>query len=187
VRAIFLSVLAALVLLACFLAVDQAAAHHQSDAPTKLRVIERVYPDLHKRELAREGTSWNRLRRMAWSRWRATHPAAERDHELERLAAIGAPWSNRALARLFFGESYWCAAEIIEGETAGTWDHTIWNYAGSGAYGLGQALPRSKMLAYGADAYTNPLTQLVWFEAYAQARYGSVCGASAHWNPVGSW
>jgi hypothetical protein len=97
------------------------------------------------------------------------------------------PAGNRRLARAFFGNDYNAAAEIIDGETAGTWDHTIWNYEGSGAYGLGQALPRSKMLAYGADAYTNPLTQLVWFKAYSEARYGSVQGAAAHWTPNGSW
>ena len=97
------------------------------------------------------------------------------------------PAGNRRLARSFFGDDYGAAAEIIHGETAGTWDHTIWNYEGSGAYGLGQARPRSKMLAYGADAYTNPLTQLVWFKAYAEARYGSVQGAAAHWTPNRSW
>jgi hypothetical protein len=97
------------------------------------------------------------------------------------------PEGNKNLARAFFGTSFSCAAEIINGETAGTWDHRIWNYDGSGAYGLGQALPRSKMLAYGKDAYTNPLTQMIWFEAYAKERYGSVCGASAHWTPSRSW
>jgi hypothetical protein len=97
------------------------------------------------------------------------------------------PAGNKRLAVAFFGNEYPCAAEIINGETAETWDHTIWNYEGSGAYGLGQARPRSKMLAYGADAYTNPMTQLVWFEAYAKARYGSVCGAAAHWTPNRSW
>jgi hypothetical protein len=97
------------------------------------------------------------------------------------------PAGNKRLARAFFGNDYNAAAEIINGETAGTWDHTIWNYEGSGAYGLGQARPRSKMLAYGADAYTNPLTQMVWFKAYAEARYNSVQGAAAHWTPNRSW
>lgn len=113
--------------------------------------------------------------------------------ENRRLSAIAAdvinpsPAGNRRLARAYFGDEYPCAAEIIDGETAGTWDHTIWNRQGSGAYGLGQARPRSKMLAYGADAYTNPLTQLEWFRGYARARYGSVCGAAAHWTPAVSW
>jgi hypothetical protein len=116
--------------------------------------------------------------------------------ELRRLRLYAAPIlrptpaGNRLLAQRYFGDEYPCAAEIIEGETAGTWDHTIWNYEGSGAYGLGQARPRDKMLPYSyADlhAYTNPMPQLVWFKAYAEQRYGSVCGAAAHWTPRGSW
>lgn len=110
------------------------------------------------------------------------------------------PEGNRRLARAYFGDSYECAAEIINGETAGTWEEQIaytppgqpwrigtqWFDTGL-AYGLGQARPASKMLKYGADAATNPLTQLIWFEAYAKERYGSVCGASAHWTPARSW
>lgn len=105
------------------------------------------------------------------------------------------PAGNRALARAYFGDEYPCAAEIINGETGGTWRHDIaygFRYGehliSSGlAYGLGQARPGTKMLRYGKDAASNPLTQMVWFRAYAEARYGSVCGASAHWTPAVSW
>lgn len=95
------------------------------------------------------------------------------------------PAGNRELASAYFGWEYPCAAEIIDGESG--WQHLVWNHQGSGAYGLGQARPRSKMLAYGSDAYVNPLTQLRWFRGYAVARYGSVCDAAAHWTPGGSW
>lgn len=47
-----------------------------------------------------------------------------------------------------------------------------WNTAGSGAYGICQALPAAKMSQAGADWATNPVTQLKWCHAYAQA-YGS--------------
>jgi hypothetical protein len=112
---------------------------------------------------------------------------------LKRIAAPilrPTPTGNRKLAQAYFGASFSCADEIITGETAGTWDHTIWNYEGSGAFGLGQAMPRDKMLPYayaGLHPYDNPMPQLVWFEDYAEQRYGSVCGASAHWTPNGSW
>lgn len=43
----------------------------------------------------------------------------------------------------------------------------------SGAYGLGQALPASKMAAYGSDYRTNPETQLRWLLAYIAGRYGT--------------
>lgn len=136
-------------------------------------------PDIRE-QLRRERSRWARLAR----RYRAEIRA------LRRVAGdvrYPSPAGNRRLARAYFGPEYPCAAEIIDGETAGTWNETIWNYEGSGAYGLGQALPRSKMLAYGGDAYRNPLTQLEWFEGYAVSRYGSVCAAAAHWTPAGSW
>ena len=43
----------------------------------------------------------------------------------------------------------------------------------SGAYGIPQALPGSKMASAGADWRTNPLTQLRWMNSYVHNRYGS--------------
>lgn len=51
----------------------------------------------------------------------------------------------------------------------------------SGAYGLPQALPGSKMSSSGADWATNYQTQLRWFWGYCAGRYGSVQGAYSHW------
>lgn len=62
------------------------------------------------------------------------------------------------------------------------WNHLKWNMGGSGAYGIGQALPPSKMAAYGPDHMTNPRTQIRWMMAYVRQRYGSACGALAHFN-----
>jgi hypothetical protein len=67
------------------------------------------------------------------------------------------------------------------------WGVTKWNYSGSGAYGLGQALPASKMAPYGADYMTNPVTQLRWANAYAVGRYGSWAAAYNHWTVRHSW
>lgn len=53
--------------------------------------------------------------------------------------------------------------------------------ASSGAYGLCQALPGTKMASAGADWETNPVTQLRWCTGYAQARYGGWSGAHAFW------
>ena len=41
----------------------------------------------------------------------------------------------------------------------------------SGAYGLPQALPGSKMASAGADWATNPITQLRWASSYVSGRY----------------
>ncbi|CAI9409947.1 aggregation-promoting factor C-terminal-like domain-containing protein [Nocardioides sp. T2.26MG-1] len=50
----------------------------------------------------------------------------------------------------------------------------------SGAHGIPQALPGSKMASVGSDWATNPVTQITWGLGYIQDRYGSPCGAWAH-------
>ncbi len=50
----------------------------------------------------------------------------------------------------------------------------------SGAYGIPQSLPGSKMATAGADWRTNPATQIRWGLGYIKASYGSPCGAWAH-------
>lgn len=57
----------------------------------------------------------------------------------------------------------------------------------SGAYGLCQALPASKMSSAGADYLTNPITQLKWCTGYATGRYGSWAGAYSAWQVQGWW
>lgn len=61
------------------------------------------------------------------------------------------------------------------------WGPTKYNYGGSGAYGLCQALPASKMASAGSDYMTNPITQLKWCNGYAIGRYGSWAGAYSFW------
>ena len=60
-----------------------------------------------------------------------------------------------------------------------------WNYLAenaSGAYGIPQALPGSKMASAGADWATNPATQIKWGLGYIQSIYGTPCGAWAFWQ-----
>jgi len=55
----------------------------------------------------------------------------------------------------------------------------------SGAYGIPQALPGSKMATYGSDWQTNPATQIKWGLNYIKSRYGSPCQAWAVWQSQG--
>ena len=57
--------------------------------------------------------------------------------------------------------------------------------ASSGAYGIPQALPGTKMATAGADWATNPATQITWGLGYIEARYATPCGAWAHSQRVG--
>ena len=55
----------------------------------------------------------------------------------------------------------------------------------SGAYGIPQALPGSKMASAGADWQTNPATQIRWGLGYIKSTYGSPCNAWAFWQAHG--
>jgi len=56
----------------------------------------------------------------------------------------------------------------------------------SGAYGLAQALPGSKMASIASDWRTNPATQIIWGVQYMDNRYGSPCEAWSFWQ-AHSW
>jgi len=56
--------------------------------------------------------------------------------------------------------------------------------ASSGAYGIPQSLPASKMATAGADYRTNPATQIAWGLTYIKASYGNPCSAWAHSQSV---
>lgn len=55
----------------------------------------------------------------------------------------------------------------------------------SGAYGIPQALPGSKMAKAGADWKTNPITQVKWGLGYIHGRYGTPCKAWVHSQRTG--
>jgi len=50
----------------------------------------------------------------------------------------------------------------------------------SGAYGIPQAKPGSKMASAGSDWRNSATTQIKWGLGYIKSRYGSPCGAWAH-------
>ena len=58
-------------------------------------------------------------------------------------------------------------------------------YNASGAYGIPQALPGSKMASAGADWQTNPATQIAWGLGYIKSTYGTPCNAWAFWQANG--
>ena len=74
-----------------------------------------------------------------------------------------------------FGEDQWgCLYNLWNRESG--WRTTAGNVS-SGAYGIPQSLPASKMAAFGDDYLTNPRTQIAWGLNYIKGRYGTPCGA----------
>ncbi len=86
----------------------------------------------------------------------------------------------KAMARQMVpADQFQCFSNIVDHESG--WRYTATNPS-SGAYGLMQALPGSKMVSAGADWRTNPATQIKWGLNYMDSRYGSPCGAWNFWQ-----
>jgi hypothetical protein len=86
----------------------------------------------------------------------------------------------KAIARQMIpADQFQCFSNIVDHESS--WNYRAQN-ASSGAYGLVQALPGSKMSSAGADWQTNPATQIKWGLKYMDSRYDSPCGAWSFWQ-----
>ncbi|MEO6019380.1 MAG: transglycosylase SLT domain-containing protein [Knoellia sp.] len=121
---------------------------------------------------------------LAKARVAAAQKAA-RDKQRASLIA-GAQADPRSAARAimsdygFSGANQWnCLNLLWEGESG--WNFKAEN-SSSGAYGIPQSLPASKMASVGADYRTNPATQIKWGLNYIKQSYGTPCGAWDFWN-----
>ncbi|WP_104194400.1 hypothetical protein [Cryobacterium sp. M25] len=110
---------------------------------------------------------------------RDSAPAAES----QPVAGNNTPAEAKATARAMaaskygWGESeFFCLVQLWNKESG--WSYTANNP--SGATGIPQALPGSKMATAGSDWATNATTQISWGLGYIKAGYGTPCGAWAH-------
>ncbi len=141
-------------------------------------------------------------RKMAW-RWqdRAHHKRSETSYRERTAPSQVLPrlqhyWEHRhyvawrawkrydaAHARLVTPSVDSCLSAIIAREGSGGDPHAT--NPSTGAYGIPQALPGSKMASAGADWADNPATQIRWMIGYVNERYGGSCAALAHSNAYG--
>ena len=103
-------------------------------------------------------------------------------------AASNTPDGAKAAAQQIAAEKYgWggdqfsCLSSLWQKES--NWDYQAYN-ASSGATGIPQALPGSKMASAGADWQTNAVTQIHWGLDYIQRAYGAPCAAWSHSQSV---
>jgi hypothetical protein len=94
-----------------------------------------------------------------------------------------APVTPRAMAQVLVTKRGWSSAEFHCLDELWTresgWDPHNEN-GGSGAYGIPQSLPGSKMASFGSDWRSNPMTQIKWGLWYIADRYSTPCNAWAH-------
>lgn len=105
--------------------------------------------------------------------------AAEAKAERERKEALENA-DPRVVARAMLADFGWDAGQFscldrIWTQESG-WRVDAENPS-SGAYGIPQSLPGTKMASAGSDWRTNPATQIRWGLGYIQDRYGSPCEA----------
>ncbi len=81
---------------------------------------------------------------------------------------------DMVLARGWGDDQFSCLVALWNKESG--WNTFAMNKS-SGAYGIPQSLPGSKMASAGADWATNPATQITWGLGYISGRYGTPCGA----------
>jgi hypothetical protein len=127
-------------------------------------------------------------RRAAAARAAARRAAAQRAAAQQPAGSSGTATaqpsgSPQQIAQSMLGSFGWssgqfgCLQSLWEIESG--WSTTASNPS-TGAYGIPQALPGSKMASAGADWETNPATQIRWGLGYIKQLYGSPCGAWDH-------
>ncbi len=118
---------------------------------------------------------------------RAQTPSTSRDTSRPPVAQASGG-SPQAIASSMLSAYGWGQDQM--GCLTALWNkESGWNvYAtnpSSGAYGIPQSLPGSKMASAGADWRTNPATQIRWGLGYIRSSYGSPCGAWGHSQATG--
>jgi hypothetical protein len=81
----------------------------------------------------------------------------------------------------FSTDQFGCLDDLWNQESG--WRYNAEN--ASGAYGIPQALPGSKMASAGPDWQTDPTTQIKWGLGYIKSDYGTPCGAWSHEEAYG--
>ncbi|GAA3910937.1 phospholipase [Microbacterium invictum] len=114
--------------------------------------------------------------------------AEEAERKAEEAAATLAAENTRAGAKAvaqdlaaseygWGGDQFSCLERLWTRESG--WDYQAYN-ASSGATGIPQSLPGSKMATAGADWQTSARTQIVWGLDYISRAYGTPCAAWGH-------
>lgn len=105
------------------------------------------------------------------------------------LAAANTPAGAQATARQMASDEYgWgsdqfsCLLSLWNRESS--WNYQAYN-SGSGATGIPQALPGSKMASAGSDWESNAATQIRWGLGYIAGSYGTPCSAWGHSQSTG--
>jgi hypothetical protein len=125
----------------------------------------------------------------AIAQWQAARKRAEAQPSQTAAATVpAASGSPQQIAEAMLGSFGWSSSQFscldpLWAHESG-WSVSAYN-AGSGAFGIPQALPGSRMASAGPDWQTDAATQIRWGLEYIKGTYGSPCGAWAHEEATG--
>lgn len=119
-----------------------------------------------------------KLAKLAKIRQQRAERAARDEQRRALLSADPRTVARAMLSRFGWGASQFGCLDSLWRKESG-WNLHAENPS-SGAYGIPQALPGSKMSSAGGDWHDNPVTQIAWGLGYIRSSYGSPCGAWAH-------
>ena len=112
---------------------------------------------------------------------------AEQKAARARAAKGGSPAQNRALGMQMCADRGWSSSQCSDlgrlWQKESGWNHRAHN--SSGAHGIPQALPGSKMSSAGPNWEDNAETQIRWGLGYIKGRYGSACAAWSYKQGAG--
>jgi len=125
--------------------------------------------------------------RRAAERRLAEHSAVQRQASADRVSRStrgASPSSARRLGRRLAARHGWKSAQFSCLNSLWTRESGWRRHAHnpSGAYGIPQALPGTRMSTSGRNWRNSASTQIRWGLHYIDARYGSPCGAWHHWR-----
>ncbi|MFI1964095.1 lytic transglycosylase domain-containing protein [Streptomyces pathocidini] len=161
------------------------AQSSQADAAAKKAAEEAARKQAAKDAAAKKAEAEKKAAEAKAAKEREAAEKASRSEDRDVLSSVAQQASytvaqvQNIARQMVPGDQFQCFSNIVNHESS-------WNYKASnpssGAYGLVQALPGSKMSSAGADWQTNPATQIKWGLGYMNDRYGSPCGAWEFWQ-----
>jgi hypothetical protein len=113
--------------------------------------------------------------------------AAQAQADAQRQLTQNTPAAAKATAQALMASQYGWGSDQFSCLSSLWTKESGWNYKAynpSGASGIPQALPGSKMSSVAADWSTNATTQVIWGLRYISGSYGTPCAAWSHSQAV---
>ena len=139
--------------------------------------------DIKKQEYEKKKAEEEARRRAAEERAKKQQSTTNNSSSSQSVAELQSYAHNLVINTYGWSEyDFECLVKLWNRESG--WNPNAHNKS-SGAHGVPQSLPASKMASEGADYYTNGYTQIRWGLKYIKNRYGSPSGAWAHSQRTG--